>query len=157
MGEAPLRTLGVIGRARIHFIAFLKHIITPTNMWLLKVSKGRLGNSFLGVSVLLLHTVGSRTGKKRVTPLFNLQHEEKIILVASNGGNAKNPGWLHNLKANPEAMVNLKGKEMKMHAHVADAEEFELYWPMVIEMFSVWGGIQDKSIRKFPLAVLEPR
>ncbi len=157
MTEAPPRTLGWFDRAFVRMTTALKHIITPVNMWLLKVSRGRLGNSFLGVPVLLLHTVGSKTGLQRVTPLYYLEHQDRIILVASNGGNARDPAWVNNLKASPEAIVNIKGKEVKMHAHLADAEEFDRYWAMMTEMFFVWRGIQGKSTRRFPLAVLEHR
>ena len=51
-------------------VTFLKHLITATNMWILKKSKGRLGNSFLGVPVLLLYSVGFKSGVERETPLF---------------------------------------------------------------------------------------
>ncbi len=112
------------------WITFLKHLITSINMWILKKSNGRLGNSFLGVSVLLLYTTGAKSGLERVTPLFYLQHEGKVILLASNGGNTKNPAWFNNLNANPESKVNIKGKETNMVAHIATSEgcDLNLMW-----------------------------
>jgi len=157
MAEAQADTFNWFDRAFVHLTTFLKHIITPINMWLLKVSKGRFGNTFLGTSVLLLHSVGCKSGLERVTPLFYLEHDEKIILVASNGGNIKNPAWVNNLNANPEAKVNIKGTEIKMHARIANSEEHEFYWPKATEFFSTWEWAQEKSIRKFPIIVLEPR
>ncbi len=150
-----LRWLG--GRVVVFVATFFKHIITPINRWLLKISNGRFGNSFLGKSVLLLHSVGAKSGLERVTPLFYLSDREKIILVASNGGNLKNPAWVNNLNANPEAKVKIKGKQTTMRARVATAEERQRYWPMATELFTTWGEIQEMSLREFPIVVLEPR
>ncbi len=157
MVESKSDAIGWLDRVLVHSATLLKHVIAPINMWLLKTSNGRLGNSFLGVSVLLLYTIGSKSGLKRVTPLFYLRHQEKIVLVASNGGNAKNPAWVDNLNANPEAKVKIKGKETKVHAHIANAEEHQRYWPMMTEMFFIWREAQERSVREFPIAVLEPR
>lgn len=137
-------------------ITLLKHIITRTNMWLLKKSNGRLGNSFLGVPVLLLYTKGVKSGLERVTPLFYLQDQEKIILVGSNGGNIKNPAWISNINANPLCKVNVKGNVIEVKTHLADEQEYHRYWPMITTTFSTWQKFQERSGRKFPVVVLEP-
>ncbi len=157
MSEARAATIGLYDRALNQLTTFLKHIITPTNMWLLKTSNGRLGNSFLGISVLLLYTVGAKSGLDRVTPLYYLCDGDKIILVGSNGGNIRNPAWVNNLEAQPDARVNVKGREIRVRARLADVEEYQRYWPMVTEMFGKWQEIQDRSSRKFPIMILEPR
>ncbi len=144
-------------RMYVLFIACLKHVITPINLWLLKATNGRLGSSFLGKSVLLLTTIGAKSGLERVTPLFYMQHDGKIILVASNGGNTKNPAWILNITANPEIKVNIKGHEAEMRARITSAEERQRYWSMATELFSKWGDIQGRSLREFPIVVLESR
>lgn len=137
-------------------VTFLKHVITATNMWILKKSKGRLGNSFLGVPVLLLYSVGFKSGVERETPLFYFRHGEKVLVVGSNGGDVKDPAWVKNVVKNPEIRVNIKGKEINMRAHIASVDEQSLYWPMVIETFKVWQKFQERSQRQFPIVVLEP-
>ncbi len=156
MADVKMHQISWFDRAFAQFVSVLKHIITATNIWLLKKSNGRLGNSFLGVSVLLLYTIGCKSGLERILPLFYLQYEEKIILVASNGGNVRNPGWLNNITANPQAKVNVKGKEISVRAHLASEEEYQRYWPMVVKTFPVWEKFQKRSVRAFPLVVLEP-
>jgi len=155
--EVTGHTPGWLDKAVVRCATFLKHIITPMNMWVLKKSRGRLGNSFLGAPVLLLYTVGCKSGSERVTPLYYFEHAGKILLVASNGGNTKNPAWLSNINANPEVKVNIKGKEIMIHARVANAEEHQRYWPWATEAFSTWEYVQGKSIRKFPIVLVEPR
>ena len=138
-------------------VTFLKHVITSVNMWVLIKSKGHLGNSFLGVPVLLLHSVGFKSGNERVTPLFYFKKDGKVIIVGSNGGNPKNPAWVKNVTLVPEIKINIKGKEVDVKAHLADEDEQDLYWPMVIETFAVWQRFQERSERQFPIVVLEPQ
>lgn len=157
MSDLRVEKIGLYDRLRSKWFTLLKIIITRTNMWLLVKSNGKLGNSFLGKSVLLLHTIGSKSGVERITPLFYLADGEKVILVASNAGTLKNPFWFNNLMAHPEATVNIRGNRRKMLAHKADAAEFAQLWPKVIEMFPTWEKIQENSVRNFPMVVLEPR
>ena len=138
-------------------VTFLKHLITATNMWILKKSKGRLGNSFLGVPVLLLYSVGFKSGVERETPLFYFRHEGKVVVVGSNGGNVKDPAWVKNVLKNPDIRVNIKGQEIAVRAHLALAEEMAIYWPLVTQTFTVWQKFQERSERQFPIVVLEPR
>jgi len=144
-------------KAFVRIAAFLKNVITPMNMWLLEKSRGRLGNSFLGTPVLLLHTIGSKSGLERVTPLYYFERDGKILLVASNGGNPRNPAWMNNIVAHPETKINIKGKEITMHARVANPEEHQRYWPEATAFFSTWEYVQAHSVRKFPIILLEPR
>lgn len=138
-------------------ITLLKHIITKANMWLLERTAGRLGNTFLGLPVLLLRARGAKSGIERVTPLFYLQHEGKVILVASNGGNVRDPAWARNLRVNPNATIEIEGKRADMLARAASGEECRRYWPMLTEAFPVWRKLQEKSGRRFPIVILEPR
>lgn len=138
-------------------VTFLKHLITSTNMWILKKSKGRLGNSFLGVPVLLLYSVGFKSGVERETPLFYFRHGDKVVVVGSNGGDVKDPAWVKNVVKNPDIRVNIKGQEIAVRAHVASVEEMAIYWPLVTQTFTVWQKFQERSERQFPIVVLEPR
>lgn len=155
--ELKVDKIGFIDRLRSKWMTFLKIIITRTNMWILIKSNGKLGNSFLGKQVLLLHSIGSKTGVARQTPLFYMKDGDRVILVASNAGTLTDPAWFNNLKAQPQIKVNIRGVEMNMLAHVADKEEFAQLWPAVTEMFPTWEKILEKSVRTFPIMILEPR
>ncbi len=157
MSELRVEKIRWYHRLRSSWYTLLKLLITRTNMWLLVKSNGRLGNSFLGKSVLLLHSVGSKSGLPRVTPLFYLQDGNNIVLVASNAGTLTNPAWFNNLVARPEAAVTIRGVRTERIAHVATPAEFKQLWPKVTEMFPTWERIQENSVRNFPIIVLELR
>jgi deazaflavin-dependent oxidoreductase (nitroreductase family) len=137
-------------------LKFLRGLITSGNVALLRISKGRIGNSFLGVPVLLMTTTGRKSGKPRTRPLYYLAYNHQIVLVASNAGTEKDPAWLLNLKANPEVSVDVDGKNSRMRAHIATAEEKDELWPHLTEMFPTWQMMEDRSKRDFKVVVLDP-
>lgn len=145
-----------LGAFRTRLVAGLKKVITGTNLWILRRSGGRLGNTFLGNPVLLLYTTGARSGLLRETPLFYLQCEETIVLVGSNGGNPRNPAWVNNVSADPRVRVKVRGREISMRAHMAEGAEYARYWCVATQAFSTWADFQGRSERRFPLVVLEP-
>ncbi len=144
-------------RAQEARFKIILQIITFGNIWLLKLSGGRLGNSFLGVSLLLLTTTGRKSGKPRNLPMYYLQDEEKYILVASNGGLPNDPVWLLNALANPEVFIRLNGVRRNMMARLATVDEKNKYWPKLTERFPMWQEVAERSNRVFKVVVLEPR
>ena len=137
-------------------LKFLRRLITSANVWLLKISGGRLGNSFLGVPVLLLTTTGRKSGQQRTRPLYFLQSDEQILLVASNAGTASDPAWLLNILANPLVTVDVQGETRRMVAHVASEEEKARFWPQLTAMFPKWQMMEDRSQRSFKIVILDP-
>lgn len=107
----------------IRLLKFLRKIIIDGNVWVLRISKGQIGNSFLGVPVLLLTTTGRKSGKMRTQPLYYLEEGGRYILVASNAGTVSDPAWLLNLQSQPEATVDILGEDIKMSARIASNEE----------------------------------
>jgi deazaflavin-dependent oxidoreductase (nitroreductase family) len=137
-------------------LKFLRKAITSGNTSLLKISRGRLGNSFLGVPVLLLTTTGRKSGRPRTHPLYYLAAGDRIVIVASNAGTAKDPAWLLNLQANPNVSIDVKGDIRQMKAHIAsDAEKAEL-WPTLTALFPKWQMMEDRSKRSFKVVILKP-
>lgn len=132
-----------------------KKLITRANVWLLRLSGGHLGNSFLGRPVLLMTTIGRQSGKPRTQPLFYVEAGDRILLVASNGGSAEDPLWVRNIRANPAVSISRKGVVQAMRAHIADAEEKAVLWPQMTAAFPYWQEISDRSQREFPVVVLQ--
>jgi deazaflavin-dependent oxidoreductase (nitroreductase family) len=111
----------------------------------------------MGHPVLILNTIGCKSGRQRKAPLFFFQEGERIVLVASRGGTTKNPAWYHNICAKTECAVQVNGLERTMVAHVANQTELDEYWQKVTVMLPTWEEIQAKSIRRFPLVILDPK
>ena len=153
---ASLREIGVqLVSSRVGTWLFLNvfpHIDRP----LLRLSRGYLSIS-LGQPVILLETVGARTGAARATPLMSLVLGEEIVLVASNGGGDRSPGWYFNLRKNPEATVTLRGRRRRMLAREATGTEREDLWKQAVAVYSGYRTYQERAgARRIPLLVLSP-
>jgi deazaflavin-dependent oxidoreductase (nitroreductase family) len=79
------------------------------------------------------------------------------VLVASKGGYERNPGWFHNLRANPDTTVQVGSRRRAVRAHVAGADERARLWPKAVETYSGYRDYQERTDREIPLIVLEPR
>lgn len=123
---------------------------------LLTASKGRLG-LVMTLPVLLLHTTGAKTGQGRVTPLLYVQDGSRILLVAGNGGRPHHPAWYHNLRANPGAVVEIKGRRQPVVAREAEGAERGEGWRKATEMYRGYVVYQERMPgRRFPVMVLQP-
>lgn len=153
---ASLREFGVqLASSRVGTWLFLNvfpHIDRP----LLRLSRGHLSLS-LGQPVILLETVGARTGVVRATPLMCLLRGDEIALVASNGGSERSPGWYFNLRKNPEATVTLRGQRRRMLAREAIGAERDALWTEAVAFYSGYQTYQERAgARRIPLLLLRP-
>lgn len=122
-----------------------------------RASGGRLLSRGSGMPVLMLTTTGRKSGQKRTTMLTSpLQDGDRIMLVASNGGDARHPDWLLNLRADPHVEVTRDGTTRAMTAHIAGPEEKSELWPRIVADHRNYGGYQAKTSRDIPVVVLEP-
>lgn len=120
-------------------------------------TKGRVFGNFFGMPVVLLETTGRKSGKKRQTMLTSpVQEGETFVLVASWGGDDRNPTWLLNLRAHPEVDVTMNGSKRRMRAREATPEERAELWPKVTAKYKGYAGYQTKTDRQIPLVIVEP-
>lgn len=136
---------------------FYQHVLARFDPWLLRRTHGRMSFS-PGVSMLLLETVGAKTGKVRETPLVYAADGDSVLVVASNGGQPGNPGWYYNLRRNPDVQATLRGGTVPFTAHEAAGGERERLWPIVVGNNPAYAIYQERAVdRELPLIVLEPR
>lgn len=123
-----------------------------------KLSGGRLGKSMPGAPpMLLLDHVGAKSGKHRTSPLGYITDGEDYVVIASKGGHPHNPGWYHNLVANPDTRIQVGPDKIPVHARVATEAEHARLWPQVVSAYSGFDSYQQRTERKIPLVILEPR
>jgi F420H(2)-dependent quinone reductase len=124
--------------------------------WLYEKTDGRF--TWLGgLPVLLLRTIGRKTGQERTAALVYLKDGADMVVVASNGGSDKPPSWLFNIQKNPEVGVQIGRQRTRMRARVADSQERTRLWPLVNKNNSNrYDGYQAKTKRQIPLVVLSP-
>ena len=142
--------------------------LSTTSAWALKTfgklhiplyraSRGRLFGRLDCAPVLLLTTVGRRSGRPRTAPVVYLAEGERLIVIGSNAGHSKAPAWSLNLEANPVAEVELGAERRNVLARVAEGEERAELWRKVNEMYSGFDDYSARTTREIRLFVLEPR
>jgi len=133
----------------------LHRIDTP----LLRLTGNRVSlTSWLaGLPVILLTTIGAKSGLPRQVPLVALVDQENLILIASSYGSQRNPAWYYNLIAHPIATIGYKGQQAEYRARQADSQERTQYWEMATALYPGFGKYRHRaSHRKIPILVLEP-
>jgi deazaflavin-dependent oxidoreductase (nitroreductase family) len=118
---------------------------------------GRIGGSGFGMPVLILKTIGRKSGKERTTMLTSpVQDGETVVIVASYGGDNRHPTWFLNLRDNPDVEITMRGRTRKMKARVASTEERADLWPRVTGKYRGYASYQTRTDREIPLVLLEP-
>jgi deazaflavin-dependent oxidoreductase (nitroreductase family) len=111
---------------------------------------GRMGKS----PILLLNTVGRKSGRKRTSPLLYVMDGEDFVIIASKGGAPTHPAWYLNLRADPEATVEVGDREVRVRAEETDSEEKARLWQKMVEMYPTYDDYQKKTEREIPLLKL---
>ena len=115
-------------------------------------------NSAFGMPAVELHTVGRKSGKPRSTMLTApVVDGDRFILVASKGGDDRDPDWYRNLVAHPDIELTVAGKRRPMHARTASVEEKADLWPKVVAAYKGYRGYQQKTDRDIPVVICDPR
>lgn len=123
---------------------------------LYQISGGRIGGQMFNSPVLLLTTTGRKTGKQRVTPLLYLPDGAEMVVVASNGGAAKDPVWWLNLQAQPLAQVQVGRTRLNVHAQQATPEQKPRLWNLLTNMYPSYTSYQQRTTRPIPVIILTP-
>jgi deazaflavin-dependent oxidoreductase (nitroreductase family) len=121
------------------------------------VSKGRIFGKAFGMPLIELVTTGRRSGKERATMLsVPIIDGDRLVLVASFGGDDRHPAWYLNLRANPEVRVTIAGSTRTMIARTAPEEERAELWPQIISVFEGYARYQKRTERSIPVVILKP-
>jgi deazaflavin-dependent oxidoreductase (nitroreductase family) len=132
--------------------------MSAANTWVYRLSGGRVGGRFLrGAPVMLLTTVGRKSGRPRTAPLLYLRDGDDVVIVASMGGMSQHPLWFRNLEANPDVEVQIRGETRKMRARRASDEEKAALWPRLVAMYADYDQYQARTDRNIPVVILSPR
>ncbi len=132
--------------------------ISQAHRAIVHLSGGRVLGSAFGMPVVELHTVGRVSGRPRSTMLTApVIDGDRVVLVASKGGDDRDPDWFRNLMANPEVELTMAGRRRLMRARRASAAEKAELWPRVAAAYKGYDGYQHRTERDIPLVICEPR
>lgn len=109
-----------------------------------------------GLPVVVVTSVGNRSGKIRKTPLMRVEHEGSYALVASQGGAPTHPVWYHNLTAHPDDVAIQDGPDrFDVRVHEAEGDERELWWERAVAAYPPYAEYQERTERRIPVLVAE--
>lgn len=118
-------------------------------------SGGRIGARMANLPVLLLETVGRRSGTPRTNALTYLPWEDACVVIASLLGESRHPAWYHNLRARPEVFVQVGSDRYAARARDAEGDEREAIWDALVEESPDYAVYRSKTDRRIPVVVLE--
>ncbi|MBV8984346.1 MAG: nitroreductase family deazaflavin-dependent oxidoreductase [Acidimicrobiia bacterium] len=118
---------------------------------------GEVGYLWHGAPILLLTSTGQRSGEKRTTPLIFGRDGDDYLIVASMGGMPRHPWWYENLRADPEAEIQMKSERIPVMARTATADEKPRLWKIMREIWPNYDEYQSRTDREIPVVVLTPR
>jgi len=117
-------------------------------------SGGTEGTELQGKPVILLSTIGAKTGKLRKTPLMRVEHNGEYAVVASLGGAPKNPVWYYNIKAHPRVELQDGGETHDYDAREVFGDEKAPWWDRCVQAWPDYANYQKKTERQIPVFVL---
>jgi deazaflavin-dependent oxidoreductase (nitroreductase family) len=118
-------------------------------------SNGERGNTLrdTGLPIIVMTTVGHKSGKVRKVPLMRVEHEGEYAIVASKGGAPANPGWYHNLMADPNVMIQDGPAPFDARVRLVTGEERAAWWERSVAAFAPYAEYQEKADREIPVFI----
>jgi deazaflavin-dependent oxidoreductase (nitroreductase family) len=124
----------------------------------LALSGGRLMSTIGGMPAVELHTTGRKSGQRGSVMLTAPVYEpNRVVLVASKGGDNRDPEWYRNLVANPDVELGMQGTTRPMRARTATDDERAELWPKIIRAYRGYEAYQRRTDRQIPIVIVEPR
>lgn len=131
--------------------------MSKLNTWAYRATGGRVGGKFRGgAPVMLVTTIGRKSGRRLTTPLLYLRDGDRVVTVASKGGMDHHPLWYRNMVANPAVDVQIGRDITAMRARTADASEKAALWPKLVAMYPDYAQYQARTTRDIPVVILSP-
>ena len=121
-----------------------------------RANGGKVGGQFEGAPLLLLHTVGAKSGQQRVTPMMYQDIGDGVAVFASKSGAPTNPAWYHNVLANPRVSAEIGARTVEVVARLAEGAERERIWEAQKAAYPGFADYETKTTRQIPVVILEP-
>jgi deazaflavin-dependent oxidoreductase (nitroreductase family) len=129
---------------------------TTFNVFLMCISRGAIGSKLGTQTIMLMHSVGRKSGRHYITPIAYFRLEDIYFVVGSNWGRDVNAAWYHNLRAHARTKIEVNGKEIPVMAHEAQEPEYARLWQYAIDHHPPYLKYQKMTTRKIPIMIFEP-
>jgi deazaflavin-dependent oxidoreductase (nitroreductase family) len=133
-------------------------VMSRLNTWVFRATGGRVGGRFRnGAPVMLVTTIGRKSGRAFTTPLLYLRDGADVVTVASKGGMEHHPLWYHNMVANPDVEVQIGRSTTPGRARTANTAEKAALWPKLVAMYPDYADYQARTSRDIPVVIISRR
>ena len=133
-------------------------LLNLTHKGVLRLTGGRWPKDLFGMPGVELQTIGNKSGEPRTVMLTSPIHDDsRVVLIASKGGDHRDPQWYRNLSANPDVQITMQGQTRAMRARTASPEEKAALWPDIVAVYKGYDSYQKKAGRDIPVVICEPR
>ncbi|HET9199725.1 MAG TPA: nitroreductase family deazaflavin-dependent oxidoreductase [Dehalococcoidia bacterium] len=122
-----------------------------------RANEGKVGGMFQGAPVLLLTSTGARSGQARTTPVVFTRDGARYVIIASKGGAPTNPAWYHNLRANPDATIEVGTETIPVRASITEGPERDRLFEAMSGVMPGFADYQRNTRRVIPVIALEPK
>ena len=137
-------------------IRALSRLLGNTHRWLYRLTGGAIGSRFRGGQVLLLTTLGRKSGRPHTWPLIYFQDGLTWVIVGSNSGLDQHPAWLLNLRHHAQAQIEIGRQRLSVNAREVEGAEWDRLWQLVIRSAPFYDGYRQSTRRHIPLMILAP-
>jgi deazaflavin-dependent oxidoreductase (nitroreductase family) len=120
-----------------------------------RANRGTLGGVYADLSLLLLTTVGAKSGERRTTPLVYTKDGDRMVVIASFEGSPKHPSWFLNLRRHPEVSVEAGAERFTARATIPEGAERRRLFDAQVQQVPAYAEHQQRTTRQFPVVVLE--
>jgi deazaflavin-dependent oxidoreductase (nitroreductase family) len=120
-----------------------------------RANSGKVGGVFAGRTLLLLHTVGAKSGLERINPVAYITDRDRLVIIASKGGAPNNPDWYHNILAQPLVTVEAGTERFQARATIAEEPERTRLYDQMVAMMPGFAEYQRRTRRIIPVIILE--
>ena len=157
---SELRRLSVIAAMNPRTAVRIDRTVGPLfyklHRWMYRLTGGFLGQTSPVGPMLLLTTTGRKSGQARTVPLLYMEDGGRFVVVGSNGGRPEPPAWLLNLRANPQAEVQVGSQRHRVRAEILDGVARGALWERLTQFYAGWAHYQTLTERSIPAVVLKP-
>jgi len=121
-----------------------------------RANEGKVGGRFEGRTLLLLHTIGAKSGQERVNPVAYTRDDERYVIIASKGGAPDHPDWYYNILARRVLTVEVGTETFQVIAKVAKEPERTRLFNKMVESFPGFDDYRRRTDRELPVIILKP-
>ena len=136
---------------------FIFKLFVKINIAMFRMTNGRMGSSMKGVPILLLTTIGNKSGQPRTVPVMQIEDGGKRYVIGSMGGAPEDPAWIKNIQKTPEVEVEVRGeKKYRATASLLNGDERARVYEIAKQRMNNFAQYEKKTTRQIPVVVLTP-